>query len=141
MIQTLTVSLRPSRVLALSLTVMAGAALACAWISLPPLALPPVAAGIALAWAWHLARALQRGAGTVRALELAAQGNARWQDGSGQWHQAEILPSSYVSSWLVVVNLGEVGRRGRSLVLLPDCAAAEELRRLRIWLRWRLGRA
>lgn len=120
---------------------MAGAALACAWISLPRLAFPPVAAGIALAWAWHLAQALHRGAGTERALELAAKGYARWQDGSGQWHEAEILPSTYVSDWLVVVNLGAGGARVRSLVLLPDCAMAEDLRRLRVWLRWRLGRS
>jgi len=45
-----------------------------------------------------------------------------------------------VSNWLVVVNLCMPGRRGRTLVLLPDCAAAEELRRLRVWLRWRPGR-
>jgi hypothetical protein len=119
---------------------MAGAALACAWISLPLPAFPPVAAGIALAWAWHLAQALQRGAGGVRALELAATGDARWRDGSGKWHEAEILSSSYVSNWLVVVNLSPDGGRGRSLVLLPDCAVAEELRRLRVWMRWRLGR-
>jgi hypothetical protein len=139
--QTFTVSLRPSRILALSLTVMAGAALACAWISLPPLAFAPVATGIALACAWHLAQAMQWGADTVRALELAARGNARWQDGSGEWHDVEISPSSYVSSRLVVVNLGAAAGRGRSLVLLPDCAVAEELRQLRVWLRWRLGRA
>lgn len=137
----LTVTLRPSRILALALTVMAGAGLACAWISLPDLAFLPVAAGIALAWAWHLAQALQRGRRSLRVLELGAKGSARWQDGSRQWHEDEILPSSYVSSWLVVVNLGAGGRRGRSLVLLPDCAAAEELRQLRIWLRWCLGRA
>jgi hypothetical protein len=119
---------------------MAGATLACAWIIPPPLAFPAVAAGIALAWAWHLAQVLQRGAGTVRALELAAKGDARWQDGSEQWHEAEILPSSYVSDWLVVVNLGAGGASRRSLVLLPDSAVAEELRRLRVWLRWRLGR-
>jgi hypothetical protein len=140
LIQTLTVFLRPSRILAVCLTIMATAALACAWISLPPLAFAPVAAGIALAWAWHLAQALQRGAGTMHRLELTGQGDARWQDGSGQWHEAEILPSSYVSDWLVVVNLGATGARGRSLVLLPDCAVADELRRLRVWLRWRLER-
>jgi toxin CptA len=140
LIQTLAVSLRPSRVLALSLTLMGGAALACAWISLPPLAFAPVAAGIVLALAWHLAHALQRGEGSARALELTANGDARWQDGSGQWHQVEILASSYVSDWLVVVNLGAGGARGRSLVLLPDSAGADELRRLRVWLRWRLRR-
>ena len=141
MIDKLTVTLRPSRILALALTLMAGAALVCAWISLPGLAFPPVAAGIALAWAWHLAQALQQGRRPARALELDAKGGSRWQDSSRQWHEAEILPSSYVSSWLVVVNLDAGDGRSRSLVLPPDRAAAEELRQLRIWLCWRLGRA
>ena len=120
---------------------MAGAALASAWIGLPGLAFPPVAAGIALAWAWHLAQALQRGRSAMRALELNAQGGARYRDGLERWHETEILPGSYVSGWLIVVILGASGRRRRSLVLLPDAAAAEELRRLRAWLRWRLARA
>ena len=140
MSQTLTVTLRPSRALALALTLMAGAALACAWISLPRIAFLPAATGIALAWIWHLAPALQRGRRAVHALELRAEGEARWQDGSGQWNEAQIQAGAYVSNWLVVVNLCMPGRRGRYLVLLPDCAAAEELRRLRVWLRWRLGR-
>jgi len=137
--QTLTVFLRPSRALALALTVVAGAALACVWISLPRLAFPPVAAGIALAWAWHLTLALHWRSAAMRTLELNATGGARCQDGLGQWHEAEILPGSYVSRWLIVVVLGAGGRRRHSLVLLPDCAAAEELRRLRVWLRWRLS--
>lgn len=119
---------------------MAAAALACAWISLPGLAFAPVAAGIALAWAWHLALALQRGKAATRRLELNATGGARCQDGLGQWLDAEILPGSYVSGRLIVLILGGGGRR-RALVLLPDAAAAEELRRLRVWLCWRLGRS
>ena len=119
---------------------MAGAALACAWIGLPSLAFPPVALGIVLAWGWHLAQALRQGTSGMRTLELNATGGVRCQDGMGQWHEAEILPGSYVSGWLVVVILGAGGRRGRSLVLLPDSAAAEELRRLRAWLRWRFAR-
>jgi toxin CptA len=136
----LTVSLRASPILALALTLVAASALACSWIALPGPAFAPVAAGIALAWAWHLETALQRGRRAARALELDAQGDARWQDGSGLWQEAEILPSSYASNWLIVVNLRGRGGRGRSMVLLPDSAAAEELRRLRVWLRWRLGR-
>jgi hypothetical protein len=119
---------------------MAAAALACTWISLPRLAFLPVATGIALTWIWHLGPALQLGRRAVRALELRAGGDARWQDGSGQWNEAEVRPGAYVSNWLMVVNLCTRGGRGRSVVLLPDCAAAEELRRLRVWLRWRLGR-
>ena len=140
MSQTLSLALRPSRVLALALTLIAAAALACAWVSLPGLAFAPIAAGIALAWAWHCAQALQRGACATRTLELGAKGGVRFEDGQGEWQDAEILPDSYVSGWLIVVNLGAGGRRRRSLVLLPDAAAAEDLRHLRVWLRWRLGR-
>jgi toxin CptA len=124
----------------MALTLMAAVALACTWISLPRPAFLPAAAGIALTWIWHLAPALQRGRRAVRALEVSEKGEARWQDGSGQWKQAEIGPGGYVSSWLMVVNLDAPGRRGPSLVLVPDSAAAEDLRRLRVWLRWRLGR-
>ena len=120
---------------------MSAAALACAWISLPQLAFLLLAAGILLAWAWHVARALQWGKSVPRTLELNAKGGARCRDGTGQWQEAEILPGSYVSGWLIVVILGAGGRRRRSLVLLPDAAEAEELRRLRVWLRWRLARS
>jgi hypothetical protein len=126
--------------LALALTAMAGAALGCAWISLPPLGFVPLAAGIVLAWAWHVAEAMQRGKRAMRALELGATGSARYQDGSGNWHEADLLPGGYTSRWLIVLNLGGGGRRRRALALLPDSAADEDLRRLRVWLRWRLGR-
>ena len=122
---------------ALALTLMAGAALAAAWSSLSELAFVPVAAGIVLALVWHVPAALQRGKRAVQALELGAEGKIRWRDGSAQWHDARILPSTYVSGWLVVMNLGEDAGRARSLVLLPDSAGAEDLRRLRVWLRWR----
>ena len=119
---------------------MAGAAIACAWIGLPAVAFLPVAAGIALAWGWHLGQVLQWGTRGVRTLVLAPDGGTRWQDGSGQWNEGSILPGSYVSGWLVVVNLDGGGRHVYPLVLLPDSAAAEELRRLRVWLRWRLAK-
>ncbi|MBE0624994.1 MAG: hypothetical protein IH606_09300, partial [Burkholderiales bacterium] len=73
-------------------------------------------------------------------LELNAAGDARCEDGLGQWREARVLPGSYVSGWLIVLVLGAGGKRGRPLVLLPDSAAAEDLRRLRVWLRWRLSR-
>jgi hypothetical protein len=138
--QNLSVTLQPSRIFALILTVVAGTALVCSWISLPDLAFVPTASGIILAWIWHLGPALQWGPRAVRSLELESNGDARWQDGSGRWCPAEIRPGSYVSAWLVVVDLSGPGGARRSLVLLPDCAASEDLRQLRVWLRWRLGR-
>ena len=139
MTQTLTVPLRPSRVLALALTIVAGTALACAWISLPHLAFPPIAAGIALAWAWHLAQALQWSRSALHVLEFDAKGGVRCRDAQGLWHEAEILPGAYVSVWLILLILGTSSGR-RSLVLLPDAATGDELRRLRVWLRWRPAR-
>jgi len=138
--QTLAVSLKPSRTLALALSAVAAAALGCVWISLPRLAFVPLAAGIVLAWAWHVAQALQLGKWATRALELDATGSARCQDGRGQWRETDLLPGSYASSWLIVLNLGGRGQRRRALVLLPDSAADDDLRRLRVWLRWRLSR-
>jgi hypothetical protein len=133
--QTLTLTIRPSRFLALALTAMAVAALACAWIGLPRPAFVAVGLGIILAWGWHLALAKA----TVRELELKATGEVRCRDGQGLWQDAEILAGSYVSNWLIVVILGAGGRRLHPLVLLPDSAAGDDLRRLRAWLRWRLG--
>ena len=120
---------------------MAGAALVCAWIGLPDLALWPVVAGIAIAWAWHTSLALHLSPAAVRALEMNDAGGVRCRDGAGRWHEGEILPGSYVSAWLMVLLLDAGGRGRQALVLLPDCASAEELRRLRVWLRWRLGHA
>ena len=133
---TLRVSLKPSFRLALCLTLVSAAGIACAWVSLPLTAFVPLALGIALAWAVHAAAALQFGARAARALELDAQGEARIQDGRGAWRAARLLPGGYVSSWLVVLALEANGSR-RSLVLLGDAAEREELRRLRVWLRWR----
>ncbi|MBE0616121.1 MAG: hypothetical protein IH604_20815 [Burkholderiales bacterium] len=136
----LSVSLRPSRFLALALTAIAVTALVCAWIGLPRPAFAPVALGILLAWAWHLRRALQRGGSAIHSLELRATGELRYEDGQGRWQEAEILPGGYVSGWLIVVMLGAGGRGRVAVVLLPDSADPGELRHLRAWLRWRLAR-
>lgn len=133
-----TLAIRPSPILALALTAMAAAALACSWISLPLPAFLPAAAGIASAWWWHLAAALQRRRDAILAVELETDGTLGLQNRLGQWSQAGILPGGYVSTWLIVLSLAAEGGGRRSLVLLPDSAAKEDLRRLRVWLRWRL---
>ena len=116
---------------------MAGTALVCAWMGLPGPAFAPIALGILLAWGWHLARALQRGSSAIRSLELISTGEFRYENALGQWREAEIQPGSYVSRWLIVINVHEVGRRPGVVVLLPDSADPGELRHLRAWMRWR----
>ena len=139
MSQPLVIPLRPSRVFASALTLVAGTGLGCAWISLPLPAFLLVAPGVLLAWGWHCAQALQRGKTWQRTLVLDADGGARCEDALGRWSDAQVLPGGYVSAWLTVVMLG-AGKRRRALVLPPDAALAEDLRRLRVWLRWRLVR-
>jgi toxin CptA len=120
---------------------MAAVALGCAWLSLSGIPLLLVATGIALAFILQVTGAGLQARRKVRCLELGTEGAARWQDGAGQWHQAEVLPDTFVSQWLIVLNLAEGGRRSFSLVLLCDSAPADELRQLRVWLRWRLKTA
>jgi len=59
---------------------------------------------------------------------------------NGTEYIAQLLPSSYVSRWLVVVNLRVTDlpwhSRNVSLLFLPDNIDKELFRRLRIRLRW-----
>jgi toxin CptA len=87
----------------------------------------------------HEARkALRLGAGSVVNLRVAADDKLTLQLRSGEWRDAEVLGSTYVTAFLSVVNLRVADeRRQRHVVLLPDVLPAEDYRRLRVWLRWR----
>lgn len=59
-------------------------------------------------------------------------------DEAGQCSSVDLLPDSRVLPYAVVVRLRHPQRRWpRSVLLLADSAHADELRRLRIWLRLR----
>jgi hypothetical protein len=57
-------------------------------------------------------------------------------DVAGQELEAQQLSGAYVTAHLVVLPLKLANGRVRRLVLWPDSATADELRRLRAWLRW-----
>ena len=72
------------------------------------------------------------------ALRIGRDGVLRLHIRKDGWREGELLGSSYVSSFLTVINVRLPGeRRMRSVVLLPDTIGAEDYRRLRVWLRWR----
>ena len=68
-------------------------------------------------------------------LRLLANGRIQIEDRQGAWRDAEILPGCFVSPGLSVVRL-RCGDATRRLVLLPDSGPADDMRRLRLSLRW-----
>ena len=81
--------------------------------------------------------ALRRGRRAVAALEFSdrEQVHVGWRDGS--WRTGRILGTSTVGATLTVLNIALAGRRLPLHVVVPgDSLAADDFRRLRVWLRW-----
>ena len=68
-------------------------------------------------------------------LRLLANGRIQIEDGQGAWCNAEVLPGCFVSPNLSVVRLRSRDTT-RRVVLLPDSGPADDMRRLRLSLRW-----
>jgi len=133
----LKIEIRPSRILAGALGALHLLALAAGWLSLAGWAGYLVASGVLLSGAASLAHVLQLLPAAVVSLELHADGRVSWRDRRGVWHEGGFGSDHYVSPVLMVVGLRPAHGRTRRLVLAVDSAPAEDMRRLRIWLRWR----
>ncbi|MHB8915552.1 MAG: protein YgfX [Thiobacillus sp.] len=68
-------------------------------------------------------------------LRIKPDGQIQISISNGEWQSTELMTGSYVSSGLSVVRLRSPHEMHR-LVLLPDSATSDELRRLRLSLRW-----
>jgi len=126
------IELKPSRRLGLLLAGMLLLALAALYLAALPGGLQ-VALGLVLtgfsAWRWRRTSTMER-------LRIAADGRLQCLDEAGEWRAAEALGDSFVSTPLIVLRYRIEGQPARSLTLLPDSAAADDLRRLRVSLRW-----
>ena len=100
-----------------------------------PLAL--IIVGVLLSTACTIADALLRLPSSVQAFHLEEDGSGHWRDCAGREHRVRGARASWVSAGVVVLGLRTGRWRTRWVVLLPDSAAAESLRRLRVWLKWR----
>lgn len=76
------------------------------------------------------------------AVELDGRGELRLLRQDGVRVTAMVLPGSFVSAYLTVLNVKiEAGRWPASVILTPDRVDAAAFRQLRVWLRWgRYGR-
>lgn len=125
------IELKPSRRLGLLLLGMAVLALAAVGLAALTvgiqLATGAVVTGLA-AWGW-------RRACRVASLRIAADGRLQCLDDTAEWRDAEVLGDSFVSTGLIVLRYRTAGQV-RTLTLMPDSASADDLRRLRVSLRW-----
>lgn len=142
-VKPLALSLRPSRILAGGLAVVG-----CAGIVLSAmLPLPIWGRGVLmlalLAAMGHaiVHHALLRLPHSINALEVGANGILRCHSVRHGWREAQVLDSSFVTPWLVVMHLQVDGLRWmRPVVILGDILDAELARQLRVWMKWGRGR-
>ena len=69
-------------------------------------------------------------------LRIGADGGLQCQDAAGEWQGMAVLDDSFVSPALIVLRYRDPGGAVRACTLLPDSAQADDLRRLRVSLRW-----
>jgi toxin CptA len=98
-----------------------------------------LAASVAMSLAHALRHhALRRNRTSPVALELHEDDRAAVQMRDGEWHEARVLPTTFVTPLLTVINLKLPGRlRARHVVIVPDGVRADDFRALRVTLRWR----
>ena len=72
----------------------------------------------------------------IAGLCLAARDRLECVLADGRRVPVRVLPDSTVYSWMIILRLRLDTGRARALVLMPDQATRDELRCLRLWLRW-----
>jgi len=131
----LRVDLNPSYWLAGALGVVHVLALVCVWLSLSEWPKYLVAIGILLSGLATVAESMLWRRAVAVSLELHSDGSASWKDGYGAWHEAQLGGDYFVSVPLILLSLRQGGLSRKWIVLMPDSARADGLRRLRAWLR------
>lgn len=130
--------LRASPRLAALLAIAHGAALLLLSTLPLPLLIQGLAGFVVLASAILTIRhhALRRGSTAVCALRFEDKEALQLRRGNGLWQAGRIAGSSTVGPWLTVLNVEHQPKGISHVLLLGDELGADELRRLRVWLRW-----
>ena len=134
------ITLRPSRILTAILVLAHGAAIAMVALAGMPFWLELIAIAALVASLVFDVRqtALLRAPDAVITLEIASDDKLSIQTRRSEWIECEVLGSTYVTSFLTILNLkGPDSGRNTRAVILPDSLDAEDFRKLRVWLRWK----
>ena len=135
----LRIGIAPSPSLATLLVIVHLLAGACVLALLPTWWAAILTAALCASLVFHLRRdALRLSGDAVIEVTLRDNGRCELLTRGGTVLEGTVAGSSFVTGALTVVNARLDGGRGlRSVVVMPDCAAVEERRRLRVWLRYR----
>ena len=136
----LRIGIAPSPLLAALLVIVHLIAGACVLAFLPTWwAVATLTPALFASLVFHLRRdALRRSGDAVIEVTLRDHGRCELLTRGGAALEGTVAGSSFVSGSFTVVNVRlDGGRRLCSVVVMPDCAAAEDRRRLRVWLRFR----
>ena len=131
----LRLELRPSRALAAALALLHIAAALCALATFPGTPGSALAAlFLALGALAARQRALLRGRGAVRAIELGAEAAATLELADGRRLTGSVAARRHVSSLWVTLPLRGAPRR--TLLVAADMLAPAAFRQLRLWALW-----
>ena len=123
---------KPSRLLGLLLLGMTALSLLAIHLAAIP-AIVQVLMSLAVValsvWGWMRGR-------FTEALRITGNGVLQCQDRHGEWCDVEVLGDSLVSPALIVIRYRPGAESIRTQVLFHDSAPADDLRRLRVLLRW-----
>ena len=139
----LRITFKPSRWLAVYLGVGHIFAIVCLFLVPLPFSLRFLLVGAVLL---NLAHALSHQVwhvwpGSIISLQFEHDGMVFFECRNGKIVEAKVLASSFVAPYLTIIVLKtNKAWFARSVVLLPDMLPRELFRRLRVWLKWRLGR-
>jgi toxin CptA len=95
--------------------------------------------GLGLSAFHHLRLAMHRSPLAVAGLEFSSAAGCALRDPGGLWLPAEVRHVAVPAGWLAVPVARDANGRSRAAVILPDAADAEDFRRLRVWLKWRVA--
>ena len=136
----LSVTLKASRILAALLAAMHALGIGLLWSLQLPLWLKAASTAWLLAsLAFYLGRDAWRAfAWSVTALSMDSECRCGLQTAKGEWLDADLLGSSFVSPYLTVLNVRpQRSRWARHVIILPDAIDPERFRQLRVLLNWK----
>lgn len=136
------ISVGPSVLIAVGVSLVHVSAAALLWmVPFPVIVKAVVTLAIALSLVYFMARdAALHAKASIVALEVREDGEIACQTRSGEWIECELLPSTYVTPRVTVINLRpHRGWLSRRVILVRDNVDARDFRRLRMWLRWKRG--